>query len=220
MKQTGLDIDWTWEAPHNEIDTVWYAKTAEGQLMVAGNPKFDALVIADTAEEIQSLGEEFGHTTFLSDPKPVVPAQASLSALASRWRWYIYKGKARFLHAGKGWLPQTLAEYPGVRSAIAPDPMAIVYFCRNGKGIIERNGFPVVGGDVHELIDELNQIDEMGGPGIEFSVMPLFAFAARNEHVWYRGQAHNLVEALVRNPKLLAHHEMIDLDDTKKDENK
>lgn len=210
MTKTGFDIDWTWASPLNEIDTVWFGRTDAGSMLVASNPQFDALVIADTQEEMLKLGNELGKSTFMTEARPVEAVQASLFALATRWRWFIYNGKARFLHEGKGWIPQSLAEYPGVRASIAPDPMAMVFFARGNDGIVKRNDVPLMGGDVHELIAELHEIDEENHPGMEFSTLPLFVFASRYGKGWFRGREHDLVEALSRNPRLLLHHEMID----------
>lgn len=209
MRKTGFKIDWTWAAPHKEIDTVWYASTGTGELLVASNVEFDAIIIADTKEEMEELAKVYGGTSFSGNTETIEAKVTTLHSLATRWRWFLYKDQAHFLYSGKGWMPTTIAEYPGVQARIAPDPMAMVFSCKIKGKHVEKNDGIVIGGDVYELIEELEKINQ-SYDDMEFVGIPLFAMAARHRNVWFRGRNHDLIETICRNPRLLAHHGLID----------
>lgn len=209
MKKMGYEIDWTWKPNLSEIDTVWFARTSTQSMLVASNPKFDALIIADSPEKIRELAKDHNPTTFTSGEVEIEPAITTLHSLSTRWRWFIYDGKARFLCQGSGWVPSSIAEYPGIQAGIAPDPMALVHFMRTEHGPVTQDGSIVVGSDVNELLEQAENANINQDSAI-FCILPLFVVASRYKHCWYRGRKHDLVETLLKNVPLLAEHGMVD----------
>lgn len=212
MIKTEIKIDWTWEPELSEIDVVWYAKTASGSLLVASNAEFDALIIGDTEEEIRDIAKTHNPSSLIEGKVDITPAPTTLHSLASRWRWFLYKGKACFLVSGKGWSPESIAEYPGVQSGIAPDPMQMVHYVRVNGNKFTHNGSVVIGGGVHDLVSELEALRFDEARGIEFCSVPFFVFTTENQHAWYRGRKHETVKVLARNPILLGKHGLLDID--------
>lgn len=209
MKKTGYEIDWTWQPQLTEIDTVWFARTSDDSMLVASNPDFDALIIADSPEEIVEIAALHNPTTLTKGKVEVKPAVTTLHSLSTRWRWFIYKDAARFLCGANGWVPGSIAEYPGVQAGLAPDPMALVHYLRTPDGPLTNQGALVVGSDVNEILEEA-ELCNQNGDNAEFCILPLFVVAARYRECWFRGRKHDIVGALMRNVPLLAHHGMVD----------
>jgi len=210
--KTEIKIDWTWEPELTEIDVVWYAKTASGSLLVASNAEFDALIIGDSEAEIREIAKKHNPSSLIEGQIEITPAPTTLHSLSTRWRWYLYKGQACFLIGGNGWSPVSIAEYPGVQSGIAPDPMQMVHFVRvNGKQFTHK-GNVVIGGGVHDLIEELEAVGFDEDRGIEFCAVPFFVFMSDNQYAWYRGRKHETMKVIMRNPKLLERNGLIDIE--------
>lgn len=200
----GITIDWTWFPDKKPTDCVWLAGTPKGGMLIASNMDFDALFIGDSEQEVIEEASKHKAGTLGDDQEGIVAKPTTLHSLSTSWRWFIYKGKARFLCGGRGWHPITIGEYPGFQARIAPDPVAMCYYALDGGQPVRMEGAIIVESSVVELVDELHDLGMDGDPGMDFGASPLFSFVNRSPQLWYRGRKHDLAETLQRNIPLFA----------------
>lgn len=183
---------------------MWIATTETGGLMIASNPDFDAILVADSEAEVHELIEKHNPKVIENrEAGKAIPKPTTLHSLSADWRWIIYRDKARFLCGGAGWAPLTIGEYPGVQARIAPDPVSMCYFATNNGEMVKHQGAVVIESSPMDLMEALMDIGMEMKVDNELGVAPLFSFMDTSPEVWFRGRTHNVSDTLKRNYPLL-----------------
>lgn len=202
-----MQIDFAWITKHTSMDLVWYAASSDDSILVASNSDYDAIVIGDTPEDVVGFFKGKDSDTFGSGIENLHAKQGSLYVLASKWRWFIYNKKVRFLIEGNGWSPTSLGEFPGWQCRIASDPYAMCYFAVSENGYITHKEAVIVGGSLDELTNEFQELgidkDLLSGGELTFQILPLATMQRKSEFVWFRGKKHNVEDILKGNPYTL-----------------
>lgn len=177
--------------------------------MCAGMSHCDAVIIADTAEELiesaktYQLGSmsELGEEIIIdqSTPQPI-----TWQTLTSEWRWIIYKNKARYVVGGIDFCATAITDTPGIESALTSDPTTLVVVAMNqDMEYVRHNDAIVVGQDVPDMLLHMQLLGlEVHNDYMMVSI-PLMVLARENESVWYGRTKHDVRSTLEKNIVLL-----------------
>jgi len=176
--------------------------------MCAGMAMCDAVIIADTAEELLELANRYKKNTMDvigdEDITDIVPSPITWQTLTSEWRWLIYKDKARFIIGGNDFCATAITNTPGRESAITCDPTTVIFVgTTEDMEYISHDGCVVIGQDVADLLMQLAAVKNDDHELRHIMCIPLMVFAKDDIDVWYNRTRHSVREALEKNPVLL-----------------
>ena len=208
MNGTPISVDYAYFPEVHGRDIVYYGKRDNTGVMCAGMALCDAVIIADTPEEVMEYASKYKTSSLVDldaqDTSNIVPHPITWHTLTSEWRWVIYKEKARFVIGGKDFVASAITNTPGNESSLAADPTTIVCVGTNADyEYLRHDGAVIIGQDAGDL---LMQIAHLKGEvfDVEHIVCtPLMTFAQKDDNVYYNRLRQNVREALQANPIML-----------------
>lgn len=208
MSEIAVAVDWAFFPKVNGRDIIYYGKRGESGVMCAGMSMCDAVIIADTAEELVELATKYKSNTMHVMDEEVIegitPQPITWQTLTTEWRWVIYKGKARFVIGGNDFCATAITNTPSRESAITCDPTTVIFVgATEDFEYISHDGCVIVGQDVPDLLIQLAAIKGDQYEMRHIVCIPLMTLAKDNIDVWYNRSRHSVREALEKNPVLL-----------------
>lgn len=200
-----MDTDWNFVVPATTKDIVWYGATiSDNSTICAATTNHDAIILANTAEELVSLVVSLDDTLVMDD---IIPTPITWHSLSASWRWCIYNDQVRLICGGLDWSAISLCETPDRESCLVCDPstLATVAF-RDGDPVMAE-GALIVGADFMELLSNIEMsglhVADFANRETEFRVYPLVQIAHDDFKVWTRGHVYDVRNALEKNKQFV-----------------
>jgi hypothetical protein len=196
-----MDTDWNFIAPATTKDVIWYGTTlSDSSTICAATTNHDAIILADTEQELIALIESLDETLTADE---IIPQPITWHSLSASWRWCVYQDQVRLMCGGLDWSAISLCETPDRESCLVCDPttLALVAF-RDGEPVTA-NGAIIVGADLMELLANIElagmPVEDYANRETEFKLFPLVQIASDDNKVWLRGQTYDVRKALEKN---------------------
>lgn len=209
MKETGIEVDYAFFPKVHGRDIVYYGKRGEHGVMCAGMSHCDAVIIADTPEELIETAKAYQSTTMSNIGDPVVidestPKPITWHTLTSEWRWVIYKNKARYVIGGIDFCATAITDTPGTESALTADPTTVVVVAMDqNMQYVRHNDAVIIGQDVPDILHHMAVIGIEPDTNYMMVSFPLMVLAREGESVWYGRAKHDVRKTLEKNIVLL-----------------
>ena len=208
MNGTPISVDYAYFPDVYGRDIVYYGKRNNTGVMCAGMALCDAVIIADTPEEVVEYAHKYKTGSLIDlddqDVDNIVPFPITWHTLTSEWRWVIYKEKARFVIGGKDFIASAITNTPGNESSLAADPTTIVCVATDPEyNYLRHDGAVVIGQDAGDLLMQIAHLNGEVHDVAHIICTPLMTFAQTDDNVYYNRLRQNVREALQANPIML-----------------